>query len=226
MAEQADEGKAPGTGGAGQEKEPAAGAVQKTHKDVEKLVKPEPKEGKVEVKEKIEIKEVKEKHEIKEGKIEVKEKPEIKEHKNEVKEHKPEFKEHKPEFKEHKPEIKEHKNESKEHKPEIKEHKPEIKETKLEKHEIKEFKVELEKHPKLEVKEFDKVIPDKLPGKESFEGPQGQPGDPSPFAGLSREALEAHATSLEQQAEEIRHFIEQADRPDTGGGALQNEADQ
>jgi len=152
--------------------------------------------------------------EVKLEKHEIKEKPEFKEHKPEFKEVKNEAKEHKPEFKEHKPEFKEHK-------PEIKEHKPEFKEGKLEKHEIKEFKVEFEKHPKLEI--LEKQSPDKLPSKEVAEGPGGQAGDP--FAGLSRQALEAHASALEQAAQDVRHFIEESDRPDVGQGALQNEAD-
>jgi DNA repair exonuclease SbcCD ATPase subunit len=130
----------------------------------------------------------------------------------EIKEQKLEFKELKNEFKEHK----DAKNEFKEHKNEFKEHK----------HEIKEIKQELEKLPKFEIKEVDKQVPDKLPGKEVVEGPLGPGGDPGPFAGLSREALEAHAGALEQAAQQVRHFIEQADRPDLGEGALRNEPDQ
>jgi chromosome segregation ATPase len=135
----------------------------------------------------------------------VKEKLEIKEHKLELKEAKNEIKEHKDaknEFKEHKNEFKEHKNE------------------------FKEIKQELEKLPKIEVKEVDKQVPDKPPSKEVVEGPLGPGGDPGPFAGVSREALEAHASALEQAAQQVRHFIEQSDRPDLGEGALRNEPDQ
>lgn len=201
MAGKAGEGKAGGKQGAGEEEAVGAKTLEKVQKDVEKIQKEIEKPlGIKEVKP--EVKEFKEKPEIKESKNEAKEqKPEIKEAKNEAKEHKPEFKEHKPEFKEIKPEIKEHKLE------------------------LKEFKVEFEKHPKTEIKEFDKVVPDKLPGKEIAEGLPGGGGDPSPFAGLSRDALEAHAASLEQAAAEVRHFIEQADRPDSGEGALANEPD-
>jgi DNA repair exonuclease SbcCD ATPase subunit len=142
----------------------------------------------------------------------VKEKLEIKEQKLEFKEAKNDIKEHKDaknEFKEHKDEFKEHKNEFKEHT-----------------HEFKEIKQELEKLPKFGIKEVDKQIPDKLPGKEVVEGPLGPGGDPGPFAGVSREALEAHAGALEQAAQQVRHFIEQSDRPDLGEAALRNEPDQ
>jgi hypothetical protein len=216
MAERSGEGAAGSASGVGGET-PQAKVAEKLPKELEKPVigkefKPEFKEGKPE---------------IKEGKLEGKEgKPEIKEGKFEGKEGKPEIKEHKdvkPEFKEHKdvkPEFKEQKNE-------FKEHKPEIKESKLEKHELKEIKVEFEKQPKGEIKEIEKQTPEKLPGKELVEGPQGPGGgDPGPLGGLSREALEAHAAALEQAAQEVRHFIEQSDRPDTGGGALANEPDQ
>ena len=42
---------------------------------------------------------------------------------------------------------------------------------------------------------------------------------------ITREALLQHAALLEQSATVLRHFIEQAERPDLGEGALTNEPD-
>jgi hypothetical protein len=47
--------------------------------------------------------------------------------------------------------------------------------------------------------------------------------DPAAFG---RDALLAHAEALEQTARALRHFIEQAERPDLRRGALRNEPDQ
>jgi predicted RNase H-like nuclease (RuvC/YqgF family) len=140
--------------------------------------------------------------------------------KPEFKEHKPEFKEQKNEAKEFKPEFKEHKNEAKEHKNEAKEHKPEFKELKIEKQEIKELK-----ESKLEAKELEKPIQEKGLKEQVEGGPLGG-FEVNPVAGLGREALEQHAAALEGAAAQLRHFIEQSDRPDTGEGALRNEPDQ
>ena len=140
-------------------------------------------------------------------------------------------KEFKPEFKEHKAEkIEKHEaKEIKVEKLEIKD-KPEKleKHEKLEKNEVKEHKHE--KIEKLEIKEhkgefLEKTHIDKLPSKEFAEVPPVLGGDPGPLTGGSRESLEAQAASLEQAAQQIRHFIEQSDRPDTGEGALHNEPD-
>lgn len=196
MADKPGQGEPAAAGQAAGAQEQAAKLPDKVQKEVEKLFKPEIKEGKFE---------------IKEGKNEIKdfkEKPEFKEGKNEAKEHKPEFKEHKPEFKEHKPEFKEHKLE------------------KFEKIEHKEFKVEFEKLPKHEIKELEKQIPDKTAGKDLVETGPLNPGDPVELSQAARQTLESHAGALEQSAQEIRHFIEQADRPDLGQGALKQEPDQ
>jgi hypothetical protein len=157
-----------------------------------------------------------------------KDKPEFKEGKLEIKESKLEHKEfkEKPEIKEgkDKPEFKEGKNEFKEHKNELKEHK-------LEKFEHKEFskfeqKEVIEKPTKIEIKEIEKQIPDKTAGKDLVETGPLNPGDPVEFGQVTRQTLEAHASALEQSAQQIRHFIEESDRPDLGEGALKQEPDQ
>ena len=142
---------------------------------------------------------------------EVIEKPIAKEVKNEAKEHKLEkleVKEHKLEKFEHKVEVKEIKVEKLEHKefkPEGKELKPEGKELKPEKEkiEIKENKPELEKSQ----------------ASEGF-----IPHDPS--QPVEREGLLRHAEALEEQARQIRHFIDQGERPDLRHGALKDEPGQ
>ena len=57
-------------------------------------------------------------------------------------------------------------------------------------------------------------------GKELVENP-GDIFDPV----LQIEALKAHLEQLEKAAVEVRHFIESAERPDLGEGALKNEKD-
>ena len=103
---------------------------------------------------------------------------------------------------------------------EIKENKGE-KEYKNEKIEIKELK--REKENKLEFKEFNKE------GKNEFEKPPRAEGvtipDPTTLP-IERESLLQHAETLEQAAQQLRHFIEQSERPDLSRGALQNESDQ
>jgi hypothetical protein len=130
---------------------------------------------------------------------------------------KPELKESKIEIKEHKLEkfeIKEHKLE----KPEAKEQKFE-KELKHEKFEHKEFKVESKelKHEKLEIKEQ----------KPELEKAQVE-GFASPESSLpiDRESLRQHADALEETARQLRHFIEQSERPDLSRGALKDEPEQ
>jgi hypothetical protein len=118
------------------------------------------------------------------------------------------------EHKEGKIEIKEGKPEKEKH--EIKEHKPEkekfeAKEHKIEKLEFEKNKVEGEKVP----------VPEK--GVKEAEGPQvlGAEGLP-----LDRDTLLRHAQALENMGRELRHFIEQGDRPDLSRGALHDEPDQ
>jgi hypothetical protein len=154
------------------------------------------KAEKLEPKEGKEIKaEVKEKPE---GKLEIKEKPE-KFEKNEFKEQKPEGK----------VEVKE-----KPEKFEIKE-KPE----KFEKNEFKEHKLE----GKIEIKEHFKELKfEKL----ELEGPL--PSVPVPDPGpvqVDRQTLLGYAAALEKAGQDLRHFIEQSERPDLTHGALQNESD-
>jgi hypothetical protein len=106
-------------------------------------------------------------------------------------------------------EFKEHKLE----KVEVKEHKlekPEIKEHKLEKVEVKEQKLDFEKP----------AIPEKGV-KEAEQAPSG--AGPLP---IDRETLIRHAEALESMGRELRHFIEQSERPDLNRGALRNEPDQ
>jgi hypothetical protein len=115
-----------------------------------------------------------------------------------------------------KPEIKEGKFEIKEGKPEKLEkpekEKPE-KEHKLEKLEIKEDKPEMEKPP----------VPEKGI-KDGGEVPQPpQAAGPLP---IDRESLLRHAEALEKMGRDLRHFIEQSERPDLTHGALDNEPDQ
>jgi hypothetical protein len=101
---------------------------------------------------------------------------------------------------------------------EFKEHKFEIKENKFE---IKEIKIE-----KIEQREVLKQIEQKFvkEGKEN-EGP-GLPDDLVTSPVLDREMLLRHADALESMGRELRHFIEQSDRPDLSRGALRDEPDQ
>jgi len=114
------------------------------------------------------------------------------------------------------------------------EHK-ELKFEKVEKNELKEFKHEKIEKPefkeakneKIEHKEFkefkehgEKTVPKEKDGKELVENP----GDIFEFDPvLQIDALKAHLEQLEKAAAEVRHFIETAERPDLGEGALKNE---
>ncbi|HEU0316143.1 MAG TPA: hypothetical protein VFR49_02370, partial [Solirubrobacteraceae bacterium] len=145
-------------------------------------------------------------------------KPE-KEHKLEIKE----IKETKLEVKEKIEKPEKEKHDGKEFKAELEKH-PKLEK---EKHDAKEIKVELEKHPKVEFeklpKEAEKPIVEKG-GKEVAEGdPATHGGDPA--AGLDTATLLAHADALVASGQQLRHFIEQSQRPDLTGGALTNEAD-
>jgi hypothetical protein len=146
--------------------------------------------------------------ELKEAKIE---KIEAKEHKD--------FKQEKLE----KNEAKEHKDAKHEkvEKNEAKEHK-DAKVEKVEKNELKEHKdAKLEKVEKNEVKEFSKLEQGEKPqgkekdGKEIFEGPGTNPGDP----------VEQRIATLEQSVASLQHFITTNQRPDLSQGALSGETD-
>jgi hypothetical protein len=102
-------------------------------------------------------------------------------------------------------EFKELKNEKFE-KNELKEHKNE----KLERKEIKEIKWE-----KLEIKERKPELE-----KQQVEGPV------DPTGGIDPAILSQHADALEEAARQLRHFIEQGERPDLSRGALKDEPDQ
>ena len=106
-------------------------------------------------------------------------------------------------------ELKELKNEKleKEHK----EIKPEHKEGKLE----KELKVEKLEKDKPEIKEHKPEIE-----KQQIEGPA------DPTRGVDPAVLSQHADALEEAARQLRHFIEQSERPDLSRGALKDEPDQ
>ena len=130
-----------------------------------------------------------------------------------------EIKEIKPEkFEKHeKIEIKEHKPEKFE-KHEFKEHKIE-KFEKIEKHEHKELKIEKIEHKEISKLEHgEKHIPKEKDGKELVENP-GDIYDPIRDLGVAKE----HLALLEDAAKRMRHFIETAERPDMGKGALNNE---
>jgi hypothetical protein len=151
-------------------------------------------------------------------------KPE-KEHKLEIKEnkeHKVEFKEKPEKEKIEKPEKEKH--DGKEFKAELEK----LPKLEKEKHDAKEIKVEFEKNHKVELEkihkpELEKPIVEKL-DKEIAEGdPATQGGDPA--VGLDRATLLAHADALVASGQQLRHFIEQSQRPDLSGGALKNEAD-
>ena len=122
----------------------------------------------------------------------------------EIKEGKLEVKEGKREVKENKFEIKEHKGDKE--KVEVKENKFEIKEVKIEKLENEDVKLVREKDLK------------------EAEGPDIPDLRTSPL--LDREMLVRHAETLESMGRELRHFIEQVDRPDLSRGALRDEPDQ
>ena len=88
-----------------------------------------------------------------------------------------------------------------------------------------------DKHDKERGKDFakekDKLeqlekLPD-IPGKTVAEGPPGF--DPA-TAGIDADTLLAHAASLEETVRQLRHFIEQSQRPDLTEGALRDEPDQ
>lgn len=101
------------------------------------------------------------------------------------------------------------KNELKEYKHE-KTEKPEIKEAKNEKIEQKEFK-EFKEHG-------EKTIPKEKDGKELVENP-GDIFETGPLV----DVMKTHLEQLEKAVTEVRHFIENAERPDLGEGALKNE---
>jgi hypothetical protein len=153
---------------------------------------------------------------IEKAKSEKYEQKEVKEGKFEIKEGK-EFKLEKPEFKEGKLEIKEHKPEKFE--------KPE-KEGKLEKFEKFEKVEKLEiyegkdKNDAKEQKTEKLEAKDHKPEKIETEGPF-----PSGPVQVDRETLLRYADALEKTGQELRHFIEQSERPDLTHGALQNESD-
>jgi hypothetical protein len=136
------------------------------------------------------------------------------------------FKREKNEFKEGKNEFKEHKHEKLE-KNEIKEHKGD-KQEKVEKPEWKEQKDEL-KEFKDEIKELKPENKEliKEGGKSEFEKPPPGEGpiDPGDLV-ISPEQLAQHADALEATARQLRHFIEQSERPDLSRGALKNEPDE
>ena len=136
-----------------------------------------------------------------------------------------------------KPELKEVKNELKE----VKEHKNELKEQKHEKE--KREKEKSEKEAKLE--KFEKV--EKLEKNEKFENEKLKDGaknelEKRPFEKTQKENIEKHvgeggqpfdpdilrrqAEALEESARQLRHFIDEGERPDLGGGALRDEPDQ
>jgi hypothetical protein len=120
-------------------------------------------------------------------------------------------------------EAKEHKDfkQEKLEKNEAKEHK-DAKHEKVEKNEAKEHKdAKLEKVEKNEVKEFSKLEQGEKPqgkekdGKEIFEGPGTNPGDP----------VEQRIATLEQSVASLQHFITTNQRPDLSQGALSGETD-
>lgn len=88
--------------------------------------------------------------------------------------------------------------------------KAELKEHKIEKLEVKEQKLDFEKPtvPEKGIKEAEQV-----------------PSGPGPLP-IDRETLIRHAEALESMGRELRHFIEQSERPDLSRGALRNEPDQ
>jgi hypothetical protein len=161
--------------------------LEKLRIETKESFKTEQKDFKLEKVEKIEAKEHKD---LKQEKIE----------KNEAKEHKDSKHE------------KVEKNEAKEHK--------DAKNEKLEKNELKEHKdAKHEKIEKLEAKEISKIehpekqIGKEKDGKEIFEGPGTNPGDP----------IEQRIGALEQNVATMQHFITSAQRPDLSQGALSGE---
>jgi hypothetical protein len=132
-----------------------------------------------------------------------------------------EFKEHKLEFKENKFEIKEIKGDKEKEKDKDKEKEGKEHFKGENKFEIKEIKIE-----KIEQREDLKQIEQKLvkEGKEN-EGP-GLRDDLLTSPALDRQMLLRHADALESMGRELRHFIEQSDRPDLSRGALRDEPDQ
>ena len=105
----------------------------------------------------------------------------------------------------------------------------ELKDEKELKNEAKELKNEAkelkdEKEGKLEFKDNKdegKEFPEKGP---QFEGPI--PDQDAVVLPVSRSGLRQQAEALEEAARQLRHFIEQSERPDLRRGALSNEDDQ
>jgi hypothetical protein len=93
---------------------------------------------------------------------------------------------------------------------------------KYEKHELKEHKHEkLEKE--LKVEKLEK--PEIKERKPEFEKQQIEnPVDPT--QGIDPAVLSQQADALEEAARQLRHFIEQGERPDLSRGALKDEPDQ
>jgi ATP-dependent DNA helicase UvrD/PcrA len=111
--------------------------------------------------------------------------------------------------KEHKAEKLEKEKHEKEKNENEKDKNDKLEKEKADKVEGKEHKVEKLEH-KLEKLELEKNTP------EVFEGP----------GPLDRESLLQHAQALEAMGRDLRHFIEQSERPDLSQGALRNEPDQ
>ena len=153
----------------------------------------------------------------------IKENKEFKDTKNEKFEKEKENKDAKSELNE-KVKFENEKNVKLEGKNEFQE-KPPKDETKFEgKNEVK------EKTEKDESKEGKNEFKDDKDAKAEVEpkDPHEKPGEAmAPFnTGVSRAALLDHAQALENAARVLRHFIEQAERPDLRRGALHNEPDQ
>jgi hypothetical protein len=92
------------------------------------------------------------------------------------------------------------------------------------------FKIEGEKPPLTEHKAVKPEIKEhkieKLEFEKRAEILQSPPPGAAPAGALDRETLLRHADALESMGRELRHFIEQSERPDLSRGALHDEPDQ
>ena len=95
---------------------------------------------------------------------------------------------------------------------------------KYEKNELKELKHDKPEKERKEFK-FEKLEKEIKERKPEFEKLQIE-GGIDPTKGVDPGILSRHADALEEAARQLRHFIEESERPDLSRGALKDEPDQ
>jgi hypothetical protein len=112
---------------------------------------------------------------------------------------------------------------------EAKTEKIENKENKLEKVEVKEKNEKIENKLELKEQKLEKIeVKERKPEfeKQSIEKQTLEKESVETVPPIDRETLLQHAQQLENMGRQLRHFIEQGERPDLSQGALRNEPDQ